>query len=459
MTSEPIVSPLPVETLLREDDPVAEPRARHPHRVSWPTRLLLDSVYAISAFPVALTFFVLVVVGLALSVGLAIVVGGFLLLPLTLLVARGNAFFERLRLQGMLRWPAPTPTYLRAPAGAGFWRRALTPLRDPQSWLDLAWSLVSLVTATFAFAVTIAWWAGSLGGLTYWLWQRWVPESPDEHGLAWVLGLGDGRTAESWVNLALGVVLAVSLPFAMRGVALLHGGLGGALLCSRGELQREVDRVNRGRAAARAAEASSLRRLERDIHDGPQQRLVRLTMDLGRAKHRLGEDPEAAAAIIDGALEQARETVSELRALSRGVAPPLLVDRGLRAAVEEMLTQSPVPVHATLDIPDGLAPHVETAAYFLLAEALTNVAKHSGATTATVTVAPVGGRLHVAVADDGVGGAHLAKGLGLAGLRQRLEAADGTFSVDSPAGGPTLVVATLPLDSLDALPPTPAERP
>ncbi|GAA1968679.1 sensor histidine kinase [Nocardioides panacihumi] len=430
---------------LREDVPVAEARPADPCRVAWPTRVGLDTVYAVSAFPITLTFFVLVVTGLALSVGLAVVVGGVLILPLTVYVARGHAFFERLRLRGMMRWAAPTPAYVRPPAGSGFWRRSLTPLRDPQSWLDVLWSLVGLVTGTLAFSVAVAWWAGAVGGLTYWFWQRFIPESPDEHGLAWVLGIGDTRTAESWVNLAAGAVLALTLPLALRGVALLHGRLAGALLCSRAELQQQVVRVESGRAAARAAEATSMRRLERDIHDGPQQRLVRLTMDLGRARHRIGEDPEAAAVLIDGALEQARATVSELRALSRGVAPPLLVDRGLRAAIEEMLVQSPVPVHANLDIPDGLPPHVETAAYFVVAEALTNVAKHSGARTATVTVVPVGDRLHVAVADDGTGGAHLAKGLGLAGLRQRLDAADGTFSLDSPEGGPTLVVATLPL--------------
>jgi signal transduction histidine kinase len=430
---------------LREDAPVAESRSTLSSRPAWPTRVLLDSVYALSALFVAIPFFVLVVVGLALSAGLAVLLFGVLTLAATVYVARANAFFERLRMQGMLRWSAPTPTYVKAPGDAGLWRRSLAPLRDPQSWLDVLWSVISLVTAVIAFSVTLAWWAGSLGGLTYWFWQRYIPESSDERGLAWLLDLGDTRTAESWVNLAAGALLLLTLPLVVRGVALLHGSLAHALLSSRATLQHEVARVESGRAAAREAEATSLRRLERDIHDGPQQRLVRLTMDLGRAKHRLGEDAEAVA-LIDGALEQARETVAELRALSRGVAPPLLVDRGLGAALEEMLSQSSVPVRASLDIPAGLPPHIETATYFVVAEALTNLAKHSGATTATVTVRPADGRLEVAVADNGVGGAHLAKGLGLAGLRQRLEAADGSLHVDSPDGGPTVVLATLPLE-------------
>ena len=432
--------------LLREDAPVARPSRRPDPRPAWPVRVLLDSVYGLSALFVAVPFFAVVVTGLALSAGLAVLLFGVLTLAATVYVARANAFFERLRLQGMRRTPAPTPAYLAAPEGSGLWRRAVVPLRDPQSWLDVLWSLLSLVTAVVAFAVVVAWWAGALGGLTYWFWQRYLPESPDEHGLAWVLDLGDTRTAESWVDLAAGALLLVTLPLAVRAVAVLHGSLASALLCSRATLQHEVARVESGRAAAREAEAISLRRLERDIHDGPQQRLVRLTMDLGRAKHRIGDDPQGAASIIDGALAQARETVAELRALSRGVAPPLLVDRGLRAALEEMLAQSPVPVPASLEIPGSLPPHIETATYFLVAEALTNVAKHSGASSVTVTVRPAGDRLQVAVEDDGVGGAHLAKGLGLAGLRQRLEAADGSLRIDSPDGGPTRVLATLPLE-------------
>ena len=142
----------------------------------------------------------------------------------------------------------------------------------------------------------------------------------------------------------------------------MHSSIASVLLCSRAELQHEVARVEGGRDAARMAEAESLRRLECDIHDGPQQRLVRLTMDLGRAKRQLDQDPERASETIDEALSQARETVAELRSLSRGIAPPLLVDRGLPAALDEMLAQSVVPVSSRIDVPSSLPPHVETAA-------------------------------------------------------------------------------------------------
>ena len=421
--------------------PVGEPAAARPRGLR---RVLYESGYSLSAFPIALVAFIVVVVDLALGVALAIFIGGILLISVGVMVARGFARFERIRMEGMLGRPAATPAYLCAEPGAGFWRRSLTPLKDAQSWLDVVWALVGLVTGTVAFAVTLAWWAATAAGLTYWFWQQWIPQDPDSHELAYYLGFGDGRMAASLVQLALGVVALLTLPWAVRLVTTIHASLASVLLCSRADLQREVARVEGGRQAARMAEAESLRRLERDIHDGPQQRLVRLTMDLGRAKKQVADDPDRAAATLDEALAQARETVAELRSLSRGIAPPLLVDRGLAAALDEMLTQSNVPVRSHVDVPAQLPPHVETAVYFVVAEALTNVAKHSGAAGAEVSVVADDAGVEVRVQDDGVGGAHPAKGLGLSGLRQRLLAVDGTLDVTSPEGGGTTVVARIP---------------
>jgi signal transduction histidine kinase len=408
-------------------------------------RVLLESAYSLSAFPIALVAFIVVIIDLSLGLALAVFVGGILLISVGVMVARGFARFERIRLRGMLGRPAATPRYVCARPGDGFWRRSLTPLKDAQSWLDVVWSLVGLVTGTLAFAVTLVWWVAAGTGLTYWFWQRWVPQGDDEEGLASLLGFGAGRTPESLANLAVGAVLLLTLPFAVRLVTTIHASLASVLLSSRAELQHEVARVEGGRDAARAAEAESMRRLERDIHDGPQQRLVRLTMDLGRAKRQVSDDPDRAAATIDEALAQARETVAELRSLSRGIAPPLLVDRGLSAALEEMLAQSVVPVDSRIDVPTQLPPHVETAVYFVVAEALTNVAKHSAATAASVSVVDAGSQVEVRVEDDGIGGAHPAKGLGLAGLRQRLTAVDGTMEVSSPEGGGTVLVARIPV--------------
>ncbi|HET6938331.1 MAG TPA: sensor domain-containing protein, partial [Nocardioides sp.] len=339
-----------------------------------------------------------------------------------------------------------TPAYLCPRPEDSFWRKAFLPLRDAQSWLDVVWCIVGLVTGTVAFSLALAWWAAAAGGLSYWFWQRWIPEDSDgTTGLADLLGFGNGRHDEIVVNLVIGAVALLTLPLVVRFAAALHGSLAHVLLSSRAELQQEVRRVEGGRQAARAAEAASLRRLERDIHDGPQQRLVRLTMDLGRARRQLSEDPDRAGETIDAALLQARETVDELRSLSRGIAPPLLVDRGLSAALGELTVRSEVPVEATVDVPDSLPPHIETAVYFVVAEALTNVAKHSNATRASVGVWMEHDGVEVRVEDDGIGGAHPAKGSGLAGLQQRVLAADGRLEVDSPDGGPTVVNAWLPV--------------
>ncbi|WP_121257843.1 sensor histidine kinase [Nocardioides ferulae] len=408
-------------------------------------RVLLESAYALTAFPIALPAFVLVVVDLALGLGLSILIGGVLLLTLGVMVARGFARLERYRLRTWLGRPAPSPAYLCPPSSTPFWSRMLARLRDPQSWLDVVWAVAGLVTAIVAWAVALVWWAAVGAGLTYWFWQRWIPFEENNDSLAEILGLGDGRTAESLLNLAIGTFALLTLPWVVRAVTSLHAGMASALLSSRAELQHQVSRERGGRAAAHVAEADSLRRLERDIHDGPQQRLVRLTMDLGRAKRQLAEDPRQAQETLDAALAQARETVDELRSLSRGIAPPLLVDRGLAAALEEVALRSPVPVEPRLDVPAELPAHVETAAYFVVAETLTNVAKHSGADRARVVVGSAAGQLVVTVTDDGVGGAHPAKGSGLAGLQQRLAGVDGTLAVDSPTGGPTTVTARIPL--------------
>jgi signal transduction histidine kinase len=199
------------------------------------------------------------------------------------------------------------------------------------------------------------------------------------------------------------------------------------------------------RAAAVSAEAAALRRLERDIHDGPQQRLVRLAVDLSRARQQLATDPAAAAATVDEALAQTREALDELRTLSRGIAPPILTDRGLAAAVAALAARATVPV--SVDIPADL-PRLpalaEQTAYFTVAEALANVAKHSTGTRATVTVGRDDDRLVVTVTDDGRGGAHVAKGHGLAGLVDRLQAIGGALWVSSPPGGPTSIRAEIP---------------
>lgn len=403
--------------------------------------MLLDTAYNVTALFLAVPAFVLMVTGLSVGLALAITLFGIPVLAVTTYVARGFAHVERSRLRHMQFVDALTPRYQKAAHGAGWLRRAVAPLLDPQSWLDVVWAVVSFATSIITFVVTVVWWSVAAGGLTYWFWQRWIPFDDDSETLAEILGFGKGRNPESVLMLVIGVVALLTLPFVMRLVALVQSSLARVMLSSRAALQQEMTRLEDTREAARLAEAGSLRRLERDIHDGPQQRLVRLGMDLGRARKQVDKDPETARNIIDAALVQARETVDELRSLSRGIAPPILVDRGLVAALRELVSRSTVPVTTEIGDLGDLPPHVETAAYFVASEALTNVAKHSRADLARLEVTRADGQLVVTVFDNGVGGADLAKGHGLAGLDQRVRAADGRLTVSSPAGGPTTIRA------------------
>jgi signal transduction histidine kinase len=259
--------------------------------------------------------------------------------------------------------------------------------------------------------------------------------------------------------LTLGLLVLLTLPLVTRVCVAAQAGLGRVLLRDESAvlgrirgLEQERDAARARTAAAVTAEAAALRRLERDIHDGPQQRLIRLAMELGRAQHNLDRRPAAVREALADAIVQTQEALDELRALSRGIAPPILVDRGLRAALAALAARSPVPTEldapAELDAPDGpalrLDPAVETAAYFVVAEALTNVAKHSGAGRCVIGLRHEAGALRVWIRDDGVGGAALGKGHGLQGLADRLHAVGGRLRITSPGGGPTTITGEVP---------------
>ncbi|HUR84490.1 MAG TPA: sensor domain-containing protein [Solirubrobacteraceae bacterium] len=253
--------------------------------------------------------------------------------------------------------------------------------------------------------------------------------------ILWLLA-GAGTFWAFFPLLGLGVVLAVHamvvhrdrLPLRAREQALVE----------------RVDVLTRTRRGALDVQAAELRRIERDLHDGAQARLVSLSMQLGRAEERLADQPEVAA-LVRGAREDAGAAIAELRDLARGIAPPVLADRGLKAAIEALGQRSAIRVSVEGDPGGRPLPVVETAAYFVVAEALTNVAKHAGGAAARVHVRPEGDRLVVEISDDGPGGADPAGG-GLTGLRRRVEALDGTLTVTSPPAGGTTVRAALPCE-------------
>ncbi|MBB5822765.1 signal transduction histidine kinase [Streptosporangium becharense] len=408
------------------------------------SRVGTDTRYLLAGFPLAVVWFAVMVTGFAAGIGTVVVWVGVPILAMTLMLARGFADVERRWLPEVLGRPVARPRYRPAPEGAGWFRRMANPLTNGQSWLDLLHGIVAFPIAVVTFVLTVTWWAGTILGLTYPLYGWIVAAIPgNDGGLAHLLGLG-GTAVDVVINTVIGVLFALTLPVVVRSAALLQAGLGRAMLTGVAELHERIDDLAEGRAAAVSAEANALRRLERDIHDGPQQRLVSLAMDLSRAQRQLKRDPQAVQEMLDQAITSTRETLDELRALSRGIAPPILSDRGLTPALAALAGRSPIPVELDVQVTGRFTAAIENTVYFVTAESLANAAKHSRATVCTVTLSRTGDTLMLTVGDDGVGGAHVAKGHGLSGLADRLRAVDGELTVDSPVGGPTVIVAEVP---------------
>ncbi|NBE94565.1 sensor histidine kinase [Nonomuraea sp. KC401] len=407
-------------------------------------RVLLDTRYTLVGFPTTVIGFVLMVAGFSASAGTLVVWLGVPLLAGTLMMARGFADAERGWLSDVLKRPPVRPRYKPAPPGAGWFRRLVNPMTSGQSWLDLLHGIISLPFAIVAFVLTVVFWVIPLAGLTWPLYGIITSRIPGNMELPELLGLGDGYVVNAVFYVGVGLFFALLMPFMVRGAALLRAGLGRALLTTVAELHERIDDLAEGRAAAVSAEANALRKLERDIHDGPQQRLVSLAMELSRVQRQIAKDPEAAQTTLRSAIGATRETLDELRALSRGIAPPILSDRGLAPALAALAGRCTVPVDLDVQTAERYQASVENAVYFVCAEALTNVAKHSRATVCTVQLIRIGDGLMLTIGDDGVGGASVAKGHGLAGLADRLRAVDGELTVHSPEGGPTAIVAEVP---------------
>jgi signal transduction histidine kinase len=402
-----------------------QPGARFFFRIG--RRTLVESLYLLTAPVIALAGLLLVLGSLCAATAGLLVPGRSRAVARLLAPARWFADLERWRI-AMVRSPAA------GTAGAARRPGEAASASDPGLWLDVVHALVVLPVALVTSVVTALWWFAGLGAASS------AVRSP---------GMPAGRLA---FGTALGLLLLLALPLVTRVCLAAQAGLGQALLSDASALHRRISGLEQERDTARAqtvaavtAEAAALRRLERDIHDGPQQRLVRLAMELGRAQHHLDSRPEAVRGALADAIVQTQEALDELRALSRGIAPPILVDRGLREALTALAAQSITP--AELDagpLDRRLDAAVETAAYFVIAEALTNVAKHSHARRCTIGLRHGEGTLRVWVTDDGVGGAALGKGHGLRGLDGRLHAAGGRLRVTSPGGGPTMITAELP---------------
>ncbi|WP_353810107.1 sensor histidine kinase [Agromyces sp. SYSU T00194] len=427
-----------------------------------------ELVFLLIAMPIAWVGFSVTVGLVSTGLGLLVLVVGVLFLTATFYVARGFGWTELRLLQwtGRREIASPWPPASTTPS---FWRGALGPFIDGHYWLYVLHVLVvAPVVSLVTFIVTVVWVSLGLGGATYWFWERWLPLDGQDVWtveVVWEFLFGvpltmDPRQAESVFLLVVGVVFLVTLPLITRGLTLLHQVVARGLLgpWRSQALEREVQQLSASRGAAVQAEDRSLRRLERDIHDGPQQRLVRLQMDLAAAERAIAKDPDVAPQVLGEAREQAREALDELRALSRGFAPPILQDRGLAAGLASLAARSPVPVEEHVDLPAdvGVPAEIERNVYFIAAELLTNAAKHAGARAiglhASVRRAPAGGEswLDLWVIDDGTGGAVIVPGHGLSGLEERVRGLRGILRIDSPDGGPTTAGAHVPFTALPA---------
>jgi signal transduction histidine kinase len=369
-----------------------------PARFAYDRHTWKEIAHLLANLPMALLGFIYVMTVLFTGAGLTVTVIGFPLLAAGLVGARLLGKLERARARALLgvRVEEPSPLPLRGSGGVipQLWMM----LRDPVGWRTILYDFIRLPWGILTFTITLT----SL------------------------------------------FVLWPVLPFIARGLANADRAMVRGLLSPSDELERRIAELESDRGVVVDTAAADLRRIERDLHDGAQARLVNLAMGLGLAKEKLLEDPDSAAAMVDEAHGEVKLALQELRDLARGIHPAVLTDRGLDAALSSVASRCTVPVKVTAGLDARPAAAIEGIAYFTVSELLQNISKHSGAKSATVDVWRTEHRLLIQVWDDGRGGARLDGGTGMRGLADRLGAVDGLFVIDSPPGGPTTVTAELP---------------
>jgi signal transduction histidine kinase len=400
--------------------------------------LLFDLVVGVVWFTVFTTL-------IATGAGLLITLVGLPILTGTFYLARGAAYLERGRALVFLGTEIETP--VRKPAkSSSLWHGLIAPFADRTTWKELFYLwLVQPVLSIVNFTVAVTAWAIPLWAITLPIYAvRWDSAAPE---------LWSGKTLDTWhevIPIAIaGLVLLPLVPWVIRGFARLDAALARwGLSPSRTKaLEERIDVLRETQARSVDIAMADRRQIERDLHDGAQQRLLALGMDLGMALEKFESDPDAARDLVGGAHAELQRAIAELRNLARGIHPAVLTDRGLDAALSALAARSPIPVHLDVQLRERPPASVEATAYFIVAEALANAAKYARARAVDVRVRQIGDRLHVEVADDGIGGASERPGGGLAGLADRASSVEGSLRVSSPAGGPTIVAAELPCAS------------
>lgn len=339
---------------------------------------------------------------------------------------------------------APAPSRHRPLARPGLWGWITARFRETATWRELGYGLL--------FALGLAWLDLALGLLVFAaLYLIFFPAIlylvPQFQADEAIRALGIGTLPEAFAVTAVGVLLTPFVPYLLTAYAAGRAALTRAMLVGRRdeELDAEVIELSRSRARIMEAFDAQRRRIERDLHDGAQQRLTGMIMTLGLARLEVaGGAPPAARGLIDKAYEEAKEALAELRDLVHGIHPQVLTDRGLAPAVTDLAERCPVPVDVDIELPDRPPEPAEAAAWFIIGEALTNVAKHSDARRASVLARQAADVLVLEIRDDGVGGADPGRGTGLVGLADRASVLDGRITLTSPAGGPTLLRVELP---------------
>ncbi|MFI7697686.1 sensor histidine kinase [Nonomuraea sp. NPDC049480] len=413
-------------------------RDRVPFGPKGPLGVLVDPMtwraapYLLVSVAFGFGWFIVLSFAVPISLTLTIVWVGVPLAMATVLMWRGGAMLERRMLQAAFGIKIADPYRSRPERGVGAHIRWL--VTDPATWKDLGYLLMLLPLGLVEAAVSAALWIASGTTLLAPL-LLWIDEAT---------GNGDyfgGDRVAAGVAVFFGVVLLVATAYFVRGMSWLHGTLAVVLLGG-----SEEERLRASRARGIDAAEAERRRIERDLHDGAQQRLLSVAVDLGRAQAKFDAEPDEARMLIAQAHAGTKAAIAELRNLARGIHPAILSDRGLDAALSGLAARAPIHVDVSVELEERPPAAVESIAYFIVAESLANMAKHAAATEASVSVFRDRRGVVVDVWDNGVGGALVTPGGGLSGLADRAATIDGVLVVHSPIGGPTIVRAELPCE-------------